>query len=568
MTNFQLEEFVSRGNELLAETKKIFAENKDFINASLPESMQPEDGTIKLVFVGQFTAGKSSIIKMLTGLDVKTGAGITTQNSAPYNWNGLDIIDTPGIHTGLREDHDEITYNEIDHAALLIFVVTNEGFDDKIGKHFRKLAIEQGRGKNMVLVVNKMDRTKLGNVPEQQKIIANDFVEKKVITPFTPEDLFLSFLNTEYYFEWQKETDPELKEIYLRESGYEEFVKNLNAFVASRGVLSKVQTPLETLKSSITKVIGQSSEKTFSKNLEEDLEDQKNKRKILIDGMNRTKFEIKELARACENKIRAEGSEVAREIKAGVTEEQFKREVERAQVQVELYIDSCQRDIVDCISENCKNIDREISLIDSSAMAREIKYKKINIPVNLPSSDKDFGLKAGMAGMTPSMINMTAKEASKQALKIPQIGNIKFADMVKKAGHFFGKKFIPWESVNFVKNTAKVLGWIGAAITIYQFLDKVLGKDKEKEMNDKIQDSQTEMRNNFDEVGKKVYTEITSSAIDELDRLTAPIMEDVNDKIAEFEKNKTRLANLGNGLQKILKDLEILMGDVQQTAKS
>ena len=135
----------------------------------------------------------------------------------------------------------------------MIFVVTNEGFDNRMGNHFRKLAVEQDRGKNMVLVVNKMDRTSMGNTPEQQEIIADDL--QKVITPFTRENLYLSFLDTESYFAWQEETDAELKTLLLEQSGFEKFVTNLNSFVASRGVLSKIQAPLETLKNAITNVI-------------------------------------------------------------------------------------------------------------------------------------------------------------------------------------------------------------------------------------------------------------------------------------------------------------------------
>ena len=39
---------------------------------------------IKLVFVGQYSAGKLSIIKMLTSEDVAIGATITTQDSTLY----------------------------------------------------------------------------------------------------------------------------------------------------------------------------------------------------------------------------------------------------------------------------------------------------------------------------------------------------------------------------------------------------------------------------------------------------------------------------------------------------
>ena len=48
------------------------------------------DSPIKLVFAGQYSAGKSTIIKMLTGdSSIETGAGITTQQANSYQWNGL-----------------------------------------------------------------------------------------------------------------------------------------------------------------------------------------------------------------------------------------------------------------------------------------------------------------------------------------------------------------------------------------------------------------------------------------------------------------------------------------------
>ena len=335
MTNFQLEEFARRGGKLLEETQKNFETYKDLNigldKISLPKTMKPSDGAVKLVFVGQYSSGKSSIIKMLTGIETEIGAGIKTQTAHTYNWGDLEIVDTPGIHTELRPDHDEKTYYEIDHAALLIFVVTNEGFDDRMGNHFRKLAITQDRGKNMVLVVNKMDRTALGNVPEQQEIIEKDLL--KVIEPFTPAQLYLTFLNTEYYFEWQTETDEELKEIYLNQSGYEKFVNNLNSFVSSRGVLSKIQSPLETLKSTITSVIGESEDLSIDRDIEAAEQLLIRRQKTLLDGKRRIRAEITEIAETLCSKIKSEGSKLAGEIAPGITEENFKRKLEAAQLQ-------------------------------------------------------------------------------------------------------------------------------------------------------------------------------------------------------------------------------------------
>lgn len=76
MATFQLDDCTKRSEELLRETRKIFEEYEDLNlkTDALPETMQPSDGKIKLVFVGQYSAGKSSIIKMLSGIDTVIGA--------------------------------------------------------------------------------------------------------------------------------------------------------------------------------------------------------------------------------------------------------------------------------------------------------------------------------------------------------------------------------------------------------------------------------------------------------------------------------------------------------------
>ena len=136
------------------------------------ENSGDESGRVKIVFAGQYSAGKSSIIKMLTGDgSVATGAEITTQETHSYEWNGLEIVDTPGVHTTLRPDHDEISYNAIAAADILVFVVTNELFDSYMAEHFRRLAIDKDKAGEMVLVVNKMERAAGGNTAAQQDII-------------------------------------------------------------------------------------------------------------------------------------------------------------------------------------------------------------------------------------------------------------------------------------------------------------------------------------------------------------------------------------------------------------
>lgn len=140
MEEFQLSKFTQKGSMLLEEVRQEFKNLK-----------------------------QSSIIKMLTDEELAIGADITTQTAQTYLWNGLEIIDTPGIHTELRPDHDKLTYEQINHAALLIFVITNEGFSQRIGNHFRNLAIDQKRAANMVLVVNKWTKLRWAMFPNSKK---------------------------------------------------------------------------------------------------------------------------------------------------------------------------------------------------------------------------------------------------------------------------------------------------------------------------------------------------------------------------------------------------------------
>ncbi|MFV0362584.1 MAG: GTPase, partial [Suipraeoptans sp.] len=102
----QIVKWTSKSTELIEKVRNLLdATNIKY--SGLPNGIYVDDKPIELVFAGQYSAGKSSILKMLTGRkDIAVGEGITTQQTHTYNWNGVNVIDTPGIHTTLRPDHD------------------------------------------------------------------------------------------------------------------------------------------------------------------------------------------------------------------------------------------------------------------------------------------------------------------------------------------------------------------------------------------------------------------------------------------------------------------------------
>ena len=104
----------------------------------------------------QRIAGKSTIVSALTGKkDISIDADVCTDTVTGYDWEGVQLLDTPGVHAGYT-DYDETTYQTIDKADLLVFVITGELFDDLMGEQFRDLAFIRDIAAEILLVVNKM----------------------------------------------------------------------------------------------------------------------------------------------------------------------------------------------------------------------------------------------------------------------------------------------------------------------------------------------------------------------------------------------------------------------------
>ena len=567
MSDFKLDDFTQRSVRLLERTRAIFERYSDRIDKKieLPSTMQPADGPIKLVFIGQYSSGKSSIIKMLSGIDTKIGAAITTDEPQSYPWGELEIVDTPGIHTGIRADHDVKSYNEIDRAALLVFVVTNEGFDDYIGKHFQKLAIDQKRARNMVLVVNKMDRMALGNTPESQQVLAGDI--REVIKPHSTEDVYLSFVSTEMYFKSLTATDERRRKRYFERSGYEQFVKNLNAFVASRGVLSKVQTPLEGLRSAILKVDKSMKKSSIGADRERVEDSYRQSKRAIDDGKLQLKFDLERLAEACANKIRAEGSRAASNIEPGISDEQYKGFINSAQSSADQYVRDCEQEMSTRLDEVFSGIDREL---EHSSLKIDVQRELGISSEHAPSTELD-GITIGTELKSNlSMLGMKSKAAS--ALGVENVplfgGELKATSVVKGVGHLFGVKFAPWGAANIVKTAAETLGAIGMAYQVYHIGKKLFGEDEEKKLRDQFRAVQEDVRNQFNAAANSARSQMIAAAMAEVNRIAASKLKAEKIPLDALNREIDRNKELALELEPILADVDALMEEVQRTARA
>lgn len=385
---------------------------------------------VKIVFAGQYSAGKSSIIKMLTGDDsVATGAKITTEETHTYEWNGLEIVDTPGVHTSLRPDHDEISYKAIASADILVFVVTNELFDSYMADHFRRLAIDKDKAGEMILVVNKMDRAAGGNTTAQQDIIREGL--RSVLAPYTPEQLHLSFLDAQSYLDSveEREEDPELADELLERSGYAQFIETLDLFVAEKALSSKLTTDLYELDNLLDKAISDltpGSEDADIDALEENLKQQ---RRILIDARTRMQREVQDIFNDASAQIRELGLDAASLMDSKNISEETEEKIAQYAKTAESLMEETRLKADDHVHSRFIELGQAFVDMESTEFNQNLKIRLVDKYDSLPDSikkvfvtatdlEKKSDILAGVIKKTGIPEQLSANDASVKNIKL------------------------------------------------------------------------------------------------------------------------------------------------------
>ena len=443
-----------------------------------------KQNSIRLVFAGQYSAGKSSILKMLTGRnDIAIGAGITTQQAHIYDWNGIEVVDTPGIHTQLRPDHDEISYEAIASADMLVFVVTNELFDSYMASHFRRLAIDKDKAGEMILVVNKMDRTAEGNTCEQQSVIREDL--KKVLEPYTPEQLNLSFLDAESYLEGVNESneDPELADELKARSGYSEFIKTLNKFVKEKGIPSKLTTELYVMDEQLEKAIKQMQPKSSDDDIDALEEHFIQQRHVLIEARGRIQQKVKDIYTKAASQIRDIGLDAANLLVEGCKQDEVEVELQKSVRQADDIIEKCQSEAIVVIDTCLNEIGQQLNVIENSEFSKELKSRLSGKFEGLPESIKRIltNVGSGFQKAGKTVLNNAYKAGVDGGLKLTNFSGSTIHQIVLKIGHGLKFKFKPWQAIKITKGIAiggQVLSILGVGVSV--FMQIKTDQDEEK----------------------------------------------------------------------------------------
>lgn len=474
--------------------------NLDSIN------MNP-DKMLNIVFVGQYSAGKSSIIKMLTeNKDIKIGAGITTQEYTPYEWNGIELVDTPGVQTGLREDHDAITEKAIKDADLIIYVITNELFNPTLIKYFRKLAYDMGKAEQMILVINKMDRGGEQEVlyDNLSKVISEryDNYNIKTINEFCP-----CFINAESYLEAQSENDEELKLELLQMSNYDEFIDVLNRFAEDKGLMGKIKTPiyqLENVVDDINDILESYDNSEENDLLKNHINEINNRKKDGIDNIKRSLDIII-------SKLRESGRAIAGEISTDIDNNVFK-EIQQEEIE----------EIENCINEQKNEIEKEIDDIRNDIGEELSVIGKIYC-----NYDFEIDTKISKKSKAISLVEdgLRKLKGSEQGIKegLGFLGKYIYRDKI-----FFKQK-----AINSFASNAK---YVSRACLVIGALVEGLEKYQEEKKNEEIKKARKEVYENFNKIAKEIECEIEKNIISPLSKELDILIQEVENTIDKNNK--------------------------------
>lgn len=502
---FEFGEISEKISLIVGDTKKIVSEfdEESVQNFSKDIEEIQNQKLLTMAFIGQYSAGKSTIISALTGnKSIKIDADIATDQTTDYKWNNVLLTDTPGLFTD-REDHDDITYKKIKESDLLVYCLTSDLFDDIILNNFNKIAFTELQKNKMMIVINKMsmEAGDYDTLLKNYKVTLN-----KSLRPNRIDDFPSCFIDAADYIDGIDKKEDDLIEL----SHFNDFIKIINNFINEKGIWAKLATPVYKTISFIDNSILALSSKDNKEflmlvnRIEREVQVKKqianNKVSTLIINLAST---ITNYSNDIINKIGVEKidfNSIQREIEAKI-----KKDTQETQKQIESILDEVNDDLDNSIGD----------LFDSDLgkyVLEQLKTYKLNITnesiTDFSNVMANFSTIKGIANNVADHVRNFIGVAPKNGDIFLKAGNLAGGNhavkLVKDVGHFFGVKFQPWGAINLVKNVGNVVNILGPVLSVFSLCMDIANFVKEEDNVRKLAEAKQGCYNEFYNISKNI----------------------------------------------------------------
>ncbi|MCM3046883.1 MULTISPECIES: GTPase [Bacillus] len=512
---------------------------------------------LEIAFIGQYSAGKSTLISSLTeNMNIKTGQNITTDKVNEYKWNNIVLIDTPGIGTDYQE-HSDLAYRYMDLADLLVYVVTTQGFDELIAKDFKNIAFTQQKSSKMMLVVNKTSLESLANKSYWEEDI------RKVLTPYTLEEFRVTFTDANSYLEALKPKNEKFRSPLIERSNLNNLILNLNDFSEDKGIVGRLLSPLNVLNTYIDKVITETSTNEKEKKVQELLI---RKKFLVVESRKNINREIENEIQNLYNSVMIVSDEFLSKITGEKNSSELNYNFQTTKEKVETLCSEVGERIADIVDQELDDLIKKINALEDTPVFKEL-IKEFNMDVDFhvnfkdkkdanhfkkaPESIRDIGKFLGVAGKGFKSWCINAEKAGNGLRKLSGSEAHKF---VLDVGHFFGKKFRPYEALKIVNKFGKageVLTKVGTKVSVVTAVASPLmaAYDEYQEgANEKrLLEARNEVRNNFRTWANEIKRNAQEKRADLLNSVHDKELDTINSRIHSLrdkEKLQTKQSKL------------------------
>ena len=562
-TCVKFDKLLTEGNseELTALRKKLREELK----------AHRENGILTVAFVGQYNAGKSTTISALTGRrDIRIDSDIATDKTANYDWNGIKLIDTPGLFTD-RKDHDEITYEAINKADLLVFCLTYMLFDSVTAENFKKLAYEKGYRWKMMLVINKMS-DEAGE--EGQKILNYRKSISEALKPYSLDEFPVCFIDAKDYCEGVDEEEDFLVEV----SRFQTFIEALNNFVERRATLARFDTPVRIALGCVDE-----AQSSFTRNNSQDstfLEVLTRLSRTVRKERDRLRTKVQNIALEMSSAVAKEGTILASTVG---TEQDFEMLNKQTELNVKKHYEKAETKLQDAVDAAVEDIRQEVEEVLSGNLVQAFVTcleKSQNASAKNPDSGMDVERIKGQVNFLKSIgetagVKFTdlatrsfANTAGQGFLRSMDVAGSGLHQGVLAVGKFVGFKFKPWQAVGIAKNIGNAARFLGPALALVSVGVDILEMQQEQQREKQMADVRRDITSQFQVIAKVLENQIEL----QLRQFEGQVYGEIEQQIAQArQQEESAIASSNTSVKQLLeirKDFELILRYIKKATES
>ncbi len=531
-----------------------------------------KNGIITVAFVGQYNAGKSTTISALTGRrDIKIDSDIATDATATYDWNSIKLIDTPGLFTD-RQDHDEITYEAINKADLLVFSLTYMLFDSITVENFKKLAYEKGYRWKMMLLINKMS-DEAGE--EVQKIANYRKSLAQALKPYNLDEFPVCFIDAKDYCEGVDRDDDFLIEI----SRFQTFIDSLNNFVECRAALARFDTPVRIVLASVDE-----AQLSFTRNSNQDatfLEVLTRLSRTVRKERERLRTKFRSLALEISSAIAKEGIKLAYSV-GTTTQEDFEKLNTQTELNVQKHYENATEKLKSLVEVAVEEISQEVTKVLQSNLAQTfIACLENTQKLSTKNVDNDMNVER-LQGQVEALQKIgdvlgvhwdkfTAGRVASSGqgfLNATNVAGSNLHHVVYGVGKFIGVDFKPWQAVGIAKDLANFTMFLGPVLAVVGAGLDAHSMQKEAERQDKMAEARQAITSQFIAIAKNLENQIEKL----LGEVELQVYGEIDKQIASArQQEETAIAASNTGvrqLAEIRKDFELILHYISKATKN